>query len=175
MKRASSVVLIFCLVGVFIWFVSPSQSEELFFTACSGPGSFVGVRDAVIQEDGKVFKVTLLRPDGKEEIFDCPADMTILDAAEEAGVEDMPSSCRAGACASCTAQVVEGAVDQGQQAFLNEEQRKQGYCLSCVSYPTSNVKIKSDCEKDISKVVYSFVSLTYIFRVWKFVRCISFL
>ena len=143
-------MLLSLLVLTMFWIMSPSQSSELFFTACSGPGDFAGTREALIKASGeKTFRISILRPDGKDDSFDCPADMTILDAAEDAGIEDLPSSCRAGACASCTAQIVDGQVDQGQQAFLNEEQRKKGYCLSCVSYPLSDLKLKSDCEKEL--------------------------
>ncbi|PQQ10317.1 ferredoxin [Prunus yedoensis var. nudiflora] len=52
------------------------------------------------------FKVKLLTPEGPQE-FECPDDVYILDAAEEAGI-DLPYSCRAGSCSSCAGKVVEG-------------------------------------------------------------------
>merc|ERR1719253_1707497 len=66
------------------------------------------------------FAVTLQTPDGEEK-FECPDDVYVLDAAEEAGIE-LPYSCRAGSCSSCTGKVVSGSIDQSDQAFLDEDQ-----------------------------------------------------
>ena len=63
------------------------------------------------------YKITLETPDG-EQVIECDDSTYILDAAEEAGVE-LPWSCRAGACSSCTARTDNpGVVDQDDQTFL---------------------------------------------------------
>jgi len=49
-----------------------------------------------------------ITPEGEKE-FKCPDDVFILDQAEEEGV-DLPCSCRAGACSSCAAKIVQGTV-----------------------------------------------------------------
>lgn len=97
------------------------------------------------------YKVTLDTPDGVQE-FECPPDTYILDKAGELGVQ-LPYSCRAGACSSCAGKVVEGSVDQSEQAFLDEEQVAAGFCLTCTSYPTSDVRIKTHVESEIDKVL----------------------
>ena len=81
--------------------------------------------------------ITIQSPDGTEETLECDEDTTILDALEEAGL-DHPSSCRAGACSSCAMKIIEGDVNQEDQTFLDDNQLDEGYCLTCVSYPTSD-------------------------------------
>ncbi|KAJ5715430.1 ferredoxin [Penicillium malachiteum] len=62
------------------------------------------------------YKVTLKTPGG-DQTFQCSDDTFIQDAAEENGIE-IPYSCRAGACSTCTALLLSGTVDQVDQSFL---------------------------------------------------------
>ena len=93
------------------------------------------------------FKVTLDTPDGIQ-TFECPEDRYILDRAGEEGV-DLPYSCRAGSCSACAAKVLEGSIDQSDQAYLDEYQMDDGYCLTCVTYAMSDVTIKTHCEDEL--------------------------
>merc|ERR1712186_17253 len=93
------------------------------------------------------FMVTLETPDGTQE-FECPEDVYVLDQAEEEGIE-LPYSCRAGSCSSCAGKVVSGSIDQSDQAFLDDDQMDEGFCLTCVTYPTSDVTIKTHCEDEL--------------------------
>ena len=92
--------------------------------------------------------ITLKTPEGETETFECDEDTFILDALEEAGI-DHPSSCRAGACSSCAMKIVEGTVNQEEQSFLDEDQMEEGYVLTCVALPTSNVTLLTEQEEHL--------------------------
>ena len=92
--------------------------------------------------------ITLQSPDGSTETFECDEDTFILDALEEEGI-DHPSSCRSGACSSCAMKIVEGTVNQEEQTFLDDEQMEEGYVLTCVAYPTSDLTLLTEQEENL--------------------------
>ncbi len=94
------------------------------------------------------YSITLRSPDGTEEVVECESDQYILDAAEEAGVE-INYSCRAGACSSCVGKIVEGTADQSEQSFLDDKQLEDGFILTCVAIPETDMVIETEQEEHL--------------------------
>lgn len=95
----------------------------------------------------EVFKVILKTPDGKH-VFKCAGDQHILDAAEEQFI-DLPYSCRTGSCSVCAGKVISGSVDQSKGIALDSDQQEEGFCLTCIAFPTSNVTIETHQEDEL--------------------------
>ncbi len=93
------------------------------------------------------YVITLQTPDGEREV-DCDAEDTILDTAEDEGI-DLPWGCRSGSCASCTARLVSGHVDQEDQLILDDEQIQDGFVLLCVAKPLSDCIIRTHQQDEL--------------------------
>lgn len=98
------------------------------------------------------YQVEILH-NGQSQMIAVRADQKILEAATEAGI-DLPSSCNAGVCTTCAAQILTGEVDGSESMGLSPELQKQGFVLLCVSYPRSNLKIQAGCEDRVYELQF---------------------
>ncbi len=103
--------------------------DELFF-AGDGAGTDVVVDDVA----GSVVKFTLAGRTST--VIVAPGGAPILDHVLAVRPE-IPFSCRAGACASCRAQVTEGEVTMDRNWALNQAEVDAGQILTCQAHPVS--------------------------------------
>lgn len=92
-----------------------------------------------------MFKVTLLN----ETTFECDENSTILSAGKSVGVT-LEHSCLSARCRSCIVKVLEGDFKQVQDEFvLTEEERQNGYTLSCNAIPITNIRLNVEDLGDV--------------------------
>ena len=97
----------------------------------------------------KTYKIKIINErEGIKSTIKIPYDQYILDAIEEQGI-DLPYSCRSGSCSTCVSKIISGCVDQLDQSFLNENQLEEGYFLTCVAYPKSDLTIYTHSEEEL--------------------------
>ena len=85
-----------------------------------------------------VFKINI-EINQVQQSFSCRYNQTVLEAAEEAGIE-LPSSCLVGMCCTCAALLKEGSVDMDAMG-LRSELQDYGYVLLCQSFPKSDLHV----------------------------------
>ncbi|MEO1211337.1 MAG: 2Fe-2S iron-sulfur cluster-binding protein [Cyanobacteria bacterium J06638_20] len=89
-----------------------------------------------------------IRHQGEVHTIQVKADQTVLAAANEAGLE-LPSSCNAGVCTTCAAQLLSGTVDQSEGMGISPELQEQGYALLCVAFPQSDLVLETEKEDTV--------------------------
>lgn len=77
-------------------------------------------------------------------VFNCTEGETILDGANKSGVI-LEYSCRSGRCGVCKASVLKGETQTLiQEEYLDEQEDKEGYILTCCREALSNVELDID-------------------------------
>ncbi|HNE51406.1 MAG TPA: 2Fe-2S iron-sulfur cluster-binding protein [Chitinophagales bacterium] len=81
--------------------------------------------------------------DGRNYDLNVSDDETILEAAINADI-DPPYACRVAACCSCKAKLIEGNVVMDDDEPLTDEEKDEGFILTCQSHPKTNCTISYD-------------------------------
>jgi len=74
--------------------------------------------------------------DGDEYTIEAHPKLPLLDSVLDAGL-DAPWACRSGICCTCKAKLLSGEVVMEEDIGLDEDERRQGYILTCQAYPKS--------------------------------------
>ena len=74
---------------------------------------------------------------GTGKIVSTNGTMALLDFAEAHEVE-VDYSCRSGSCGECKLRLLKGKCRSETDEGLTEDEKAEGYILSCVSYPEEN-------------------------------------
>ncbi|CAM9671531.1 unnamed protein product [Pylaiella littoralis] len=104
--------------------------------------------------DAETHHVTYVNKAGEEVAsVDVPVDRYVYFATEDAGV-DVPivnkkRMCRNGCCTTCAVKVLEGKVKQEGALGLLKDLKRDGYALTCCSYPKSDLVVQLQEEDDV--------------------------
>lgn len=93
--------------------------------------------DVEVPADGPLHRITFAKS-GKS--FDCPANLTILQAAKLAGVP-MASSCAKGICGTCKCLKLAGSVTMHHGGGIRDREVARGFILPCSSRPETDVTL----------------------------------
>lgn len=98
--------------------------------------------DSQSQTSGKVFRVTLLTPQGEHAIV-VGSEQHIWDAALAAGIT-LPALCHQGRCLTCAGRLEgRGEVDQSDSDAYFSQDREAGFVLLCTGKPRSDLRIRT--------------------------------
>jgi ring-1,2-phenylacetyl-CoA epoxidase subunit PaaE len=113
--------------------INPNQVHLEYFTAVKKePTEEV----EVIEDDGSEKQVTV-ELYGDQETITVEPGMTILEAAQDAGM-DPPFSCTVGVCTTCRAKVHSGKVRMDEREGLSDAEIEEGYVLTCQAHPVTS-------------------------------------
>lgn len=133
---------------------SPERHTAVY---CCGPGSLIDAVElrctswptgALHLERFTPRELPVLSPDGQFEVqlagtgrtLCVPADRTLLEVLEDAGIE-IDNSCRAGICGTCEVRVLGGIPEHHDDVLSDSERESHEIILPCVSRSRSRVLV----------------------------------
>lgn len=99
--------------------------------------------DTIPEDEVEVYEVEFEKEGQTIEVAN---NETLLNAGEDEGF-DLPYACREGQCLSCSGHVADGPaleyIRHSSNDMLDETEMGDGYCLTCVAYPTADFTIET--------------------------------
>jgi ferredoxin len=86
-------------------------------------------------EEINEYNVTLSK---SGEVIPCGSNTSILVSIQKQGIT-VPFACSQGLCGTCRTKMLQGMVEMDAQGGLLKSHEKEGYILTCCSYPTTDV------------------------------------
>lgn len=142
----------------FLELYPPKLSEQHYYIC--GPAELIMMCEEILKEKeipkGSIHREYFTTPDSKkesvsgkdgakliatinEDVYETTISKgkTVLDALIDIKANP-PYSCTSGACSSCIAKVVKGAVEMEVSFALDKDEIDQGYILTCQAHPTTS-------------------------------------
>jgi len=99
--------------------------------------------DSIADDEVEYYEIEFAK---EGETIEVANNETILEAGEEEGW-DLPYACREGQCISCAGHIEDGPAEDyirhSNNDSLMDDDMEEGYCLTCVAYPTSEFTIET--------------------------------
>jgi ferredoxin-NADP reductase len=103
------------------------HQEEFSAPAPVSMAEAAAAEEVALPVDGQVPNVTFAK---SERTTEAPAELTVLEVAEECGIA-IPFECRSGICGQCKTKLVSGKVQMEVQDALTPVDRARGLILAC--------------------------------------------
>ena len=118
---------------------APVRFERFATASAPATAPRTGAADAAVLPPGEVLAEISVVMDGRRRSFPmAPADVSVLAAAERAGLE-LPFSCRAGICATCRTKIKSGRAVMAHNIALEPWEVDAGFILCCQARPLTAV------------------------------------
>jgi 2Fe-2S type ferredoxin len=99
--------------------------------------------DALSEDEIEVYEVEFAK---EGETIEVANNENLLEAGEDEGW-DLPYACREGQCLSCAGHIADGDaqdyIRHDGNEMLDENEMGEGYCLTCVAYPTAEFTLET--------------------------------
>jgi 2Fe-2S type ferredoxin len=99
--------------------------------------------DAIPEDEVEYYEIEFAN---EGQTIEVASNETVLDAGEDEGW-DLPYACREGQCVSCAGKIEDGPagdhIRHSQNEALFDDDMEDGYCLTCVAYPTAEFTLNT--------------------------------